>query len=49
MRRDGKRLTVTVELTETRTARIVWAEVLKHIRDDAFVVIEELPNRRPRG
>src|SRR5262249_3210370 len=34
-RRDGKRLTVTVELTETRTARIVWAEVIKHTLHDA--------------
>jgi DNA-binding SARP family transcriptional activator len=45
MQRDGKRLTVTVELTETRTARIVWAEVLKHKLDDAFVVIDEIGNR----
>ncbi len=45
IQRDGKRLTVTVELTETRTARIVWAEVLKHKLDDAFVVIEEIGNR----
>ena len=44
-RRDGKRLTVTVELTETRTARIVWAEVMKHTLDDAFLVIEEIGNR----
>jgi DNA-binding SARP family transcriptional activator len=45
MRRDGRRLTVTVELTETRTARIVWAEVMKHTLDDAFLVIEEIGNR----
>jgi DNA-binding SARP family transcriptional activator len=45
IRRDGKRLTVTVELTETRTARIVWAEVMKHALDDAFHVIEEIGNR----
>ena len=44
-RRDGKRLTVTVELTETRTARIVWAEVMKHTLEDAFLVIEEIGNR----
>ena len=44
-RRDGKRLTVTVELTETRTARIVWAEIMKHTLDDAFLVIEEIGNR----
>jgi DNA-binding SARP family transcriptional activator/Flp pilus assembly protein TadD len=45
IRRDGKRLTVTVELTETRTARIVWAEVMKQTLDDAFLVIEEVGNR----
>jgi DNA-binding SARP family transcriptional activator/TolB-like protein/Tfp pilus assembly protein PilF len=45
IRRDGKRLTVTVELTETRTARIVWAEVMKHKLDDAFLVLEEIGNR----
>ena len=45
LRRDGKQLAVTVELTETRTARIVWAEGLKHKLDDAFLVIEEIGNR----
>ena len=45
IRRDGKQLTVTVELTETRTARIAWAEVLKHKLDDAFLMIEEIGNR----
>ena len=29
VRRQGRRLTVTVELAETRTARIVWAESLR--------------------
>ena len=45
IRRDGKRLAVTVELTETRSGRIVWAEVMKHKLDDAFVVLEEIGNR----
>jgi TolB-like protein/Tfp pilus assembly protein PilF len=45
LRRDGKRLTVTVELTETRGARVVWADVLKQTLDDAFLVIEEIGNR----
>jgi DNA-binding SARP family transcriptional activator len=45
IRRDGKRLTVTVELAETRTARVVWSEVLKQKLDDAFDVIEEIGNR----
>ena len=29
VRRQGRRLTVMVELAETRTARIVWAETLR--------------------
>ena len=45
VRRDGKRLTVGVELVETRTARIVWAEVFNHKSDDTFLVLEELGNR----
>jgi DNA-binding SARP family transcriptional activator len=45
MRRQGKRLTVTVELTETRSARIVWAEVFNQTIDDAFLVLDEIGNR----
>ena len=45
VRRQGKRLTVTVELAETRTARIVWAEVFDHKLDDAFLVLDEIGNR----
>jgi DNA-binding SARP family transcriptional activator len=45
VRRDGKRLTVTVELAETRTARIVWAEVFNQMVDDAFLVLDEIGNR----
>jgi DNA-binding SARP family transcriptional activator/TolB-like protein len=45
LRRDGKRFTVTVELTETRTARIVWSEVLEQKLTAAFDVIEEIGNR----
>ncbi len=45
VRRDGKRLTVTVELAETRTARIVWAEIFNHTPDDAFLVLDEIGNR----
>ncbi|HEX6047762.1 MAG TPA: BTAD domain-containing putative transcriptional regulator, partial [Gemmatimonadaceae bacterium] len=40
-----ERLTVSVELAETRTARIVWAEVFNHKLDDAFVVLDEIGNR----
>jgi DNA-binding SARP family transcriptional activator len=45
VRRDGKRLTVTVELVETRTARLVWAEIFNHKLDDAFLVLDEIGNR----
>ena len=45
LRRQGNRLTVTVELAETRTARIVWAEVFDQKVDDAFLVLDEIGNR----
>jgi DNA-binding SARP family transcriptional activator/TolB-like protein len=45
VRLQGKRFTVTVELSETRTARIVWAETFNHKLDDAFLVLEEIGNR----
>jgi DNA-binding SARP family transcriptional activator len=45
VRRQGKRLTVTVELAETRTARIIWAEVFNHKADDALLVLDEIGNR----
>ena len=41
----GTRLTVTVELAETRSARIVWAEIFNLTFDDAFVVLDEIGNR----
>src|SRR5262249_10490518 len=37
VQQDRKRLIVAVELAETRTARIVWAEVFDHKLDDAFL------------
>ena len=45
VRRDGARLTVSVELSETRTARIVWAEIFDQKADDAFLVLDEIGNR----
>jgi DNA-binding SARP family transcriptional activator len=45
VRRQGRRLSVTVELAETRTARIVWAESFNHKFDDAFLVLDEIGNR----
>ena len=40
-----KRLTVSVELVETRTARIVWAEIFNQTLDDAFEVLDTIGNR----
>ena len=45
VRRDAARLIVSVELAETRTARIVWAEEFRHEPDDAFMVLDEIGNR----
>jgi len=45
VRRDGKRLTVAVELIETRTARIIWAEIFNDRLDDAFLVLDTIGNR----
>lgn len=45
LRRQDKRLTVSVELTETRTARVIWAEVFTQSLDDAFLVLDEIGNR----
>ena len=45
VRAQGERLTVTVELAETRSARIVWAESFNHKLDDAFLVLDEIGNR----
>jgi len=43
--RRGSELTVSVELTETRTARIVWAEVFTQTMDNAFLVLDEIGDR----
>jgi DNA-binding SARP family transcriptional activator/TolB-like protein len=45
LRRQGERLTVSAELAETRTARIIWADVFNHKVDDAFFVLDEIGNR----
>jgi DNA-binding SARP family transcriptional activator len=45
LRRQGNRLTVTVDLVEARTARILWAEIFNHTLDDAFLVLDEIGNR----
>jgi DNA-binding SARP family transcriptional activator/TolB-like protein len=45
LQRHRHRLTVSVELAETRTARIIWAEVFDQKPDDAFLVLDEIGNR----
>jgi TolB-like protein/Tfp pilus assembly protein PilF len=41
----GDRLTVNVELTETRSARIVWAEIFNRRTGDTLQVLEDIGNR----
>jgi DNA-binding SARP family transcriptional activator/TolB-like protein len=45
LQRQGRRLTVSVELAEARTARIVWAEVFNQEVDHTFAVLDEIGNR----
>ncbi|HUG21183.1 transcriptional regulator, partial [Piscinibacter sp.] len=45
LRRQGQRLVVNVELAETRTAHIVWADAFDDQLDDAFLVLDEIGNR----
>jgi DNA-binding SARP family transcriptional activator len=45
VRAEGDRLSVEVQLDESRTARVVWSERLDERRDDTFGVIEEIGNR----
>ena len=45
LRKSGRRLTVAVELIETRTARIVWAEGFNRRSDDTFLVLDEIGDR----
>jgi TolB-like protein/tetratricopeptide (TPR) repeat protein len=42
VRRIGQRLTVTVELLETDSGRIVWAEAFDRPFDDVFVILGEI-------
>jgi TolB-like protein/Flp pilus assembly protein TadD len=45
VRRSGKRLAVNVDLIETRTARIIWAEVFDDTVSDTLDVLDEIGNR----
>jgi len=42
VRRSGNRLTVAVELTDARTARIVWADSFDRTLDDTFVTLNDI-------
>jgi TolB-like protein/DNA-binding SARP family transcriptional activator/Flp pilus assembly protein TadD len=42
VQRLGNRLSVTVELAETRTSRIVWAEIFNQKAGDALLVLDEI-------
>lgn len=44
VRRHGRGLAVAVELSETRNARILWAETFDRPLDDAFEVLDEIGN-----
>jgi len=45
VRRAPRKLVVTAELIETRTARIVWSEKFEESHDDALLVLDEIGNR----
>jgi DNA-binding SARP family transcriptional activator/TolB-like protein/Flp pilus assembly protein TadD len=45
VRREQGRIAVTVELTETRNGRIVWAEVFDLRDADTFLVLDAVVNR----
>jgi DNA-binding SARP family transcriptional activator len=45
VRTEGEHLGVTVELAETRSARIVWTETFNYKLHDAFLVLDEIGNR----
>ena len=45
LRRSGQQLQVQVQLTETRSARILWADTFSARHSDALGVLEEIGNR----
>jgi TolB-like protein len=45
VRQQKNRIIVMIELAETRTARIVWADDFDCTVDDAFTVLDEIGNR----
>ncbi|HEX7466203.1 MAG TPA: hypothetical protein VF309_06155, partial [Usitatibacter sp.] len=45
VRSRGGRFNATIELVETRSARIVWTEAYDHKLDDAFLFLDEIGDR----
>ena len=45
MRRSGRKLTVNADLIETRTARIIWADIFDDTINDTLDVLDEIGNR----
>jgi TolB-like protein len=45
VRRYGNRLTITVELVEARSARVVWADSFDRSLDDTFAILDEVGSR----
>ncbi|MEQ1438873.1 transcriptional regulator [Fontimonas sp. SYSU GA230001] len=45
VRVQAAHIAVTVELVETRTARIVWSEILNQKLGDTFLMLEQIGNR----
>ena len=45
LQRQSNRVTVTAELVETRTARVIWAEIFNQKADDTFLVLNEIGDR----
>jgi len=41
----GNRVVARLELAETASSRIVWAEVLDHAADDTFLLLDEIGNQ----
>jgi len=44
-RRNGQKLMVNADLIETRTARVIWADVFDETMSDALEVLDEIGNR----
>ena len=45
VRRDGRRFRVQIELSETRTARVIWADTFDDNCEDAFTVLDDIGDR----